>query len=186
MPQDAEPPDVRRICLYAASTHRNGREIASLADYQLGHVRGCPQGRRNTTEYRCSGRRPRASNTVCRRFESSRGHRVVEGTTISLLSGIPAVPLARRSTRCAPEAAAHALGPASREGTSTQARSATKTTIAPSFKSAAPRKLGASCAVAHNTTGRAAAGLVGVSAPLYDPQARGCIRQCGAQGGASG
>ena len=46
MPQDAEPPDVRRICLYAASTHRNGREIASLADYQLGHVRGCPQGRR--------------------------------------------------------------------------------------------------------------------------------------------
>jgi hypothetical protein len=46
MPQDAEPPDVRRICLYAASTHRNGREIASVADYQLGHVRGCPQGRR--------------------------------------------------------------------------------------------------------------------------------------------
>jgi len=33
---------------------------------------------------------------------------------------------------------------------------------------------------------RAAAGLVGVSAPVYNPQARGCLRHCGTPRRASG
>jgi hypothetical protein len=53
-------------CLAYSLDSSERREIASLADYQLGHVRGCPQHgeahrRRNTTEYLCSGRLPRDS-----------------------------------------------------------------------------------------------------------------------------